>query len=92
MQIYRRVSLAHLYPVVEFSFSSNGTVYKLIRRSASKRADRYTLEIINTVTKRKSKRHFTFDGLLKSFVYLRDDAKNSKQPKRNICITVNCLN
>jgi hypothetical protein len=91
MKTFRRIALIHLYPIIDFSFTANGQVYRLQKRFSSKRSDRYTLELKNKESKTIQKRHFTFQELRNTFVFLRDDVKTSKQPKNNIVITVNCL-
>lgn len=91
MKIIRRTSLFSLYPGVEFSFIQRGIIYTLTYREVSQRTDRYTFILRKKGTRHELKRHFTFDQLRTTFVYLRDDPAKSVQPPKTVCLTVNCF-
>jgi len=91
MKIIRRTSLFALYPVVEFSFTPEGKIYTLIRREVSQRTDRYTFVLKKKGFRHEMNRHFTFDEIRTTFVFLRDNPAKSLQPVKTVCLTVNCL-
>jgi hypothetical protein len=91
MKIIRRTTLFSLYPIVEFSFTQHGTTYILLRREVSKKSDRYTLVIKKKGSRQELKRHFSFDALRSTFVYLKDDPDKSNQPRRTVCFTCSTL-
>jgi hypothetical protein len=91
MKTYRRTTLFSLYPVVDFSFSAQGTIYTLLNRKAGQRRDKYTFTLLKKGTRSKVKRYFTFEDLHRTFVFLRDNPRTSIQPKTSICFTYNCM-
>jgi len=88
---YRRTRLFFLYPEVEFSFTRNGMVYKLIKREAGKGKDKYILTLRKKGTRKEIRRYYAFDELMKAYVFLQDDKKTSLQPRESVCLTYLCL-
>ena len=87
MKTYRRTCLYTLVPVVDFSFTSEGIVYTLKERTASRRRDRVTFTLQKKGERKVIKRHFTFKQLCTTFVFLRDNPRTCPQPKSTICLT-----
>ena len=91
MKIYRRTLLYFLQPVVEFSFKPESTVYILKEKYQSKRGGHFTLIIRKKGERHDIKRHFTCERMMKTFVTLRDNPQNSRQPKETESLIINCL-
>jgi hypothetical protein len=91
MKQYRTTSLFALFPVVEFSFKKDSQVYILKQRRVSFRADRFTLTLQLKGTRNICHRHFTFDEMRSTNVYLKDNPSKSLQPKNSIRLIYNCL-
>jgi hypothetical protein len=91
MKTYRKTTLFSLVPIVDFSFTSEGTVYTLLERKVSQRSDKYTFLMKRKGTRLTVKRYFTFNELHTTFVYLRDNPRTSLQPKTSVCLTYICI-
>jgi len=91
MKTYRKTTLFSLVPIVDFSFTAEGTVYSLMERKASHRSDKYTFTLKKKGTRTTLKRYFTFNELRTTFVFLRDNPRTSLQPRTSICLTYTCV-